>query len=455
MDGSLADLISRDVLVISLECFLGRTDFNLHENVEVMKATSNVEGFLSTVIRVKTSYNIEGEEVVNRKSLIFKMLPKESLSLENFNVREAFFKEAIFFEKALPLIKESSAGNIKLPFPECYYVKYEGVNQAIVMEDLAQEGFQTPDRRFLSQGLDLAHCKLTMTCLGKLHGHLIAAEKSLPHGVGTWVDALPPLVKEGLFYVAGDGELEAPAFGIVENGMKMVLELSDDIEGIPQQAKASGMLDKISKVLWSHVCKSVESDPEGPNVLSHGDFWTFNLMFKYADDGCGKQVPVDVKTIDFQLTRYCHPCLDIVFILYSCTKKSLRDAHLESLLSTYHESLEETLKNLGAGPLISFEKLRKDLWDRYRPFAVSTGVCFAPLILLGDDFLPPNADDVTREKLEEILTTGNIAKVKEKFASDDTYKSEVEALIKEFIESRGVEVSTSALISDSSKRKPA
>lgn len=74
-------------------------------------------------------------------------------------------------------------------------------------------------------------------------------------------------------------------------------------------------------------------------VICHGDVWTNNTMFKLDDDG----KPIDVRFLDYQLSRYASPACDIVYYLYCCTSKELRDAHYDTFLRTYHESLSTHL----------------------------------------------------------------------------------------------------------------
>lgn len=71
------------------------------------------------------------------------------------------------------------------------------------------------------------------------------------------------------------------------------------------------------------------------SVISYGDLWQNNTMFKYDDNG----KPTEVSFLDWQIPCHSSPIIDIVYFIFCCTTKELRDAHYENFLNVYHESL--------------------------------------------------------------------------------------------------------------------
>ncbi|XP_043650547.1 uncharacterized protein LOC122618282 isoform X3 [Drosophila teissieri] len=49
--------------------------------------------------------------------------------------------------------------------------------------------------------------------------------------------------------------------------------------------------------------------------------------------------PVEAKLIDFQMSRYAPPVLDIVHYLFACTEKELRDEHFPAFMDAYYNTL--------------------------------------------------------------------------------------------------------------------
>lgn len=82
--------------------------------------------------------------------------------------------------------------------------------------------------------------------------------------------------------------------------------------------------------------------------------------------------------MDWQLTHYCPPVLDLHYNIFSSTDKQFRDKHYDQLLQSYYFSLSETIRKLGSDPneLYTFENLQAQL-KKYAEFAL---LC-APVII--------------------------------------------------------------------------
>lgn len=68
--------------------------------------------------------------------------------------------------------------------------------------------------------------------------------------------------------------------------------------------------------------------------------------------------------LDFQLARCCSPVLDLMFFIYSCTDKRLRDQHYEDILKNYYDELIKSMILLGisnAEQIYSWEKFRNEV----------------------------------------------------------------------------------------------
>jgi len=52
---------------------------------------------------------------------------------------------------------------------------------------------------------------------------------------------------------------------------------------------------------------------------------------------------VEAKLIDFQMSRFAPPVLDIVHYLYACTEKPLRDEHFSTFMDAYYNTLDQKL----------------------------------------------------------------------------------------------------------------
>lgn len=61
--------------------------------------------------------------------------------------------------------------------------------------------------------------------------------------------------------------------------------------------------------------------------------------------------------MDWQISRYGSPVIDLIYYIFSATDKDLRASEYKNLLNLYHSSLSEIVKKLGSDPekLFSFK----------------------------------------------------------------------------------------------------
>lgn len=424
-----ASLVSRSLLIESLKSYTAQEkSVELAGDAEVSMATPGVQGFLSIVLRVKVRYRIEGNENILIKTFVVKRFPQSEMLIEFSRRSGIFTREGTYFDGVVPIMKAISGGRIDVPLPVCYVAIYGGAKDAIVMEDLTEGGYRTPEPRFLSEGMDLNHCRVAMERLGRLHGLAIAAERSLAPEAGGWLRKFPPFSREVCFYEAREGEAPSPLTGMVENAVQTILVLSKELEGLPREAENSGKLKSVLEGLWPTLCRLVHLDPGGCNVPCHGDCWMNNLMFKYDGNG----LAVDAKFVDLQVTRYCHPIIDVLYFVYLSTTRSFRESHLDSLLDEYYSSMAETLNVVGGGaPPIDLQQLRRDAYGDYKPFGVVIGAIMVPFFMLGEDL---NSERPSSESLDNLLKTGNADLIRGRFSSDVKFRSRLEEIIRELVE---------------------
>lgn len=78
--------------------------------------------------------------------------------------------------------------------------------------------------------------------------------------------------------------------------------------------------------------------------------------------------------LDWQISRYCPPALDLLYNIFSSTDQQFRTEHYEKLLKTYYSSLSDTIKKLGSDPnkLYTYENLEAQL-RKFGEFALFCG----------------------------------------------------------------------------------
>lgn len=100
-------------------------------------------------------------------------------------------------------------------------------------------------------------------------------------------------------------------------------------------------------------------------------------------------MPDNIKFIDYQISRYVSPVLDLVYFIFASTDKPFRDEHYDELLSIYHNSLSKFLKRLGEDPeqVFSFEEFQKQL-KKYGRFGMPMALMLIPMITTQAKDLP-------------------------------------------------------------------
>lgn len=136
------------------------------------------------------------------------------------------------------------------------------------------------------------------------------------------------------------------------------------------------------------------------SVLSHGDCWIPNFLFKYNKDG---SQPIAAKMIDFQLARFASPALDISFFIYSCTEQELRENHYDDLLKAYHKSAAELIRSFGLDPeeIFPYSGLMEEM-NKFGQFGVGVGIEAVPVSVLDIPYDPELIDGEDAVPIEKI-----------------------------------------------------
>lgn len=120
---------------------------------------------------------------------------------------------------------------------------------------------------------------------------------------------------------------------------------SEGIFKVLANEEDADLLAKMKKVFENGALKvaleCLDLDGTDPgSVISYGDSWQNNIMFR--NDETGK--PTEVNFLDWQISRYSSPIIDIVYFMFCCTTKELRDAHYDDFLKVYHENLSTHIR---------------------------------------------------------------------------------------------------------------
>lgn len=178
--------------------------------------------------------------------------------------------------------------------------------------------------------ITVEHILLVMKLIGKFHAISFALKEQQPEKFGGLVSELrEPMYKCGYNY-------EDIPSGFTNAAKNMINSITDDSDAHLLQA----LLKMYEKTQFETLCECIDGNAAEPfSVVTHGDMWLNNTMYEHDDE----HTPINAFFIDWQLTRYSSPVLDLIYFIFVSVDTELRRTNYDICLKTYHESLASHL----------------------------------------------------------------------------------------------------------------
>lgn len=118
--------------------------------------------------------------------------------------------------------------------------------------------------------------------------------------------------------------------------------------------------------------------------------------------------------------RYASPVCDLMYYIFSCTTKELRDSHYDELMDVYYKSLSNFVTRLGSDPEKVFPRSAfDDQLKRFGKFGLSMAIMTLPVFTSNPEDIP-ELDDIA-EQFKEAQDKGENIKMDEiSFQSEKT-----------------------------------
>lgn len=381
---------------------------------------SNWDGFQSLILKFVISGKRKNCE--DSLSLICKIPPLNITRRREFHSDIAFDQELFFYENVFPYFEAFQHkrgvydGDGFFAFPKCYGIirdrKFLG-DHAIAMENLTAKGFYMWDK---ANDIDFDHSALVFKELGKLHAISFAIRDQEPEKFKEFMQRTS-VFHEELTKSIGGQLFQKSHFN------RAIRSLDPSETTLIERMES---LKLTYRNLLAEVKSNTNCEPFG--VLVHGDCWINNLLYRCANES---KTPSNVCLIDWQLSQFGSPAIDVACFLFCSLSPELRNDHFDDFITIYYSNFQTTLNKLGsdASKLFTFENLQ----DQLRQF--SKYVMFLAPIMIGimttDMNNVPDVDEMVHRI--EVLTKDPTADINldDSFEENDAYKHRMSSVIRD------------------------
>lgn len=155
--------------------------------------------------------------------------------------------------------------------------------------------------------------------------------------------------------------------------------------------------------------------------------WNNNIMYQNGD----KDEPSNVMFIDWQLSQFGSPALDVAHYIFCSLDENIRSKHYNQLVECYYNSLSQTLKKFGCDDqkLFTLADL-KDQFSKYGRTCLFAGPILSQ-IMTTDPANLPNIDEVLQQ-IHNSKENGEIVNPADVFgAPSESYKPRISGLLRD------------------------
>ncbi|KAL9698130.1 hypothetical protein quinque_001571 [Culex quinquefasciatus] len=351
------------------------------------------QNFMSSIIRAKVTYCSSGQNERNERSTISVILKTglESPDLAE-SVQYVFEVEKDVYGTIMGKIRQllESSGDCGTLFgPKLIYED----DDALVLEDLSEQGFKQPDRR---SRLDLDHCKLLMLKLAKFH----AATAVLSRKNRNLFE---------LHMTSGFYDEQNPIRKYYQNCVKECTSLAATI---PDLASYEEFFIDLECSVIERECSTYYRDEDAFNVLNHGDLWLNNVLWKYDTEG----KVIDLSLIDYQECFFGSPGIDLNHFLYTSANNDVQRNGFDDLVQIYVTELRSSLRAFKYdATLPTLETIQHEMHKK-RDHALVMTTCIVPALIIERTELatPENMLDDSEEALQarrEVFTNPKFVEI--------------------------------------------
>lgn len=312
--------------------------------------------FISNLYFLNINSNAKDTDKKRTVNVVLKKPPAIADMRDVMRTNEQFHNEILFYQRYAKHHEE---------FPRCLLAEEKPPSDSVIVLEnvIAQRGY---DISKWKHDVPIEYTMAAFREIARFHAKAYVAKERRGEEFFDFVNGLQEVryYSESILKVVYDGTANRSVKYLRERGYDP--RFCDKLE------------DKLRNTYDDLIMKYVK--PEEPlATLCHGDFTINNTLFKNENG------EIKCMFIDFALTRYGSPVLDLsTFLCLHCARQ-VDKSMLDKVLKAYHDSLSRCLEESGVdSEKYSFEALRED-YKRKGLFGFFVATFFLPTVMgLGD-----------------------------------------------------------------------
>lgn len=339
-------------------------------------------------------------------------LPKKADYLSEMSV---FNKEVNMYKNILPEISKMIKTSQSPISPKCYFAK----ENVLVMENAKNLDYKMLSNETLT--FDYEHLEVALKKIAVMQAASLVLEKKTEKSL---LEIFPSMLDENAY---PDDTTNVRILGH-SNAIDVMIAL---IQLIPKYENSPDLKFILNTLpgLMRKIFQFAEVSKKYVNVFLHADLWSNNLMFLYDE----KDQPVDCILVDFQLSRYAPPALDVISLLQLTTFKEMLQKSQDKLLEVYYTSF---IKELNANGLDSLQIFPKDKFldscKHYKLAGLVESALFTHMTLLPPDYCKSMV--YSSEEFDTFIRKSRVPFCARAFKENDHYRLRMTDILCEMVD---------------------
>ncbi|TMW53356.1 hypothetical protein DOY81_001560, partial [Sarcophaga bullata] len=293
---------------------------------EACPALAAGENYSTLILRVKATATYD-DNTSNDFSFMLKVPHDTSQMKEMMQAMNFFITENTVYTEVIPELEDMyRQAGIEVSFgPKACKLDLDDPNiHYVLMSDLSVDGFKNANRL---ECLNMEHTLCVLRKMAQFHAATACR-----------------VAKKGAYNPMFSPDMDNDFARAMFNQMFLAFKepFLNNLKNFKDGEKYRDSMAQFFDNLVEIFIRARKLLPGYFSVLNHGDSWSNNILFKYADDGKLEEALY----VDFQNCNWGSPAMDLYYFIISSVQIDIKLSQFDYFIRYYHEHLTENLKLL-------------------------------------------------------------------------------------------------------------